>query len=183
MNIGNYYRIKTEWTSESENGNLNKTKTEELVFATSYSEVERIAYSLSEKENRTKFSVPSIEIIKTKINELLYNDILTDDPELLEGMIINYFAESDETGAGLYSVKITYIEIDEKSGKEKRSNETIYVPAKSNTQANSYVTAFLKQNDSRFFVVRDIKFDKAEAILWPKDMYQEKVRQFDNLKK
>ena len=50
-----FYRIKTEWTSEREGGALAKTKTEELVYASSYSEAEKVAYALAENQNRTQF--------------------------------------------------------------------------------------------------------------------------------
>ena len=51
----NYYRIKTDWLAEQEDGKLQKTKTEELVFASSYTEAEKVAYALAEKYERAKF--------------------------------------------------------------------------------------------------------------------------------
>ena len=43
-----FYRIKTEWTRERENGELAKVKTEELVMVISYTEAEKVAYSIVE---------------------------------------------------------------------------------------------------------------------------------------
>ncbi|MBO5970104.1 MAG: DUF4494 family protein [Clostridia bacterium] len=172
-----FYRIKTEWTSEREGGALAKTKTEELVYASSYSEAEKVAYALAENQNRTQFGSISIEILKTKITELVYNNVLTQDTELTAGLVCNFFEEAVDTEVGLYCVKVMYMVVDEKTGKEKRSNENIYVPATSNIEAAQFVHAYLKKvGETREFIIRDTKFDRAEAILWPTDVHQEKVR-------
>lgn len=170
----NYYRIKTVWRGETEDGSLAKFKTEELVYATSYSEAEKIAYALIEQENRAHFSTPTIEIIKTKIEELVFNDILKTDGTLACGLTNCFFEETDDTGVGLYGVKVMFIVVDEKSGKEKRTHSIIYVPAYSNAEASARVNDYLKQSTDRGdFVVRDAKFDQTSAILWPTDYYQQ----------
>ena len=112
-----FYRIKTEWTSEREGGALAKTKTEELVYASSYSEAEKVAYALAENQNRTQFGSISIEILKTKITELVYNNVLTQDTELTAGLVCNFFEEAVDTEVGLYCVKVMYMVVDEKTGK------------------------------------------------------------------
>ena len=117
-NMGlDYYRIKTEWVSEADNGELQKTKTEELVLATSYTEAETVAHSIADVQSRGKFGSVNIEIIKTKINDVLINDILAQEEGTTAGLICSYFQESDESGVGLYAVKIVNFYIDEKSGK------------------------------------------------------------------
>lgn len=174
-----YYRIKTEWISEKEGGNLAKTKTEELVLATSYSEAEKVALEIAEDQNRSQYGDFAIEIVKTKIAELLYNDNLSQDDNTISGLICNYFEEKENSGVGLYAVKVLYFETDEKTGNDKRSNETIYTPASSNTDAANFVEAYLKQcGEMRDFIIRDTKFDKAEAILWPSDVHQNKLNTF-----
>lgn len=171
----NYYRIKTEWTSEREDGSLVKLKTEELALATSYTEAEKIAYALVDDQNRTNFGSVSIDITKTKIAELLYNDIMVHDERLIGGLVCNYF-EDDRDQVGIYAVKVMYIDIDEKTGKEKKSFETIFTPATSNTDAAACINKYLS-NTMRDYVIRDIKFDKAEAVLWPTDVQQSKMNQ------
>jgi hypothetical protein len=173
-----YYRVKTEWTAENKEGGLVKSKTEELVYASSYTEAEKAAYALAESQGRGRFSDIGIEIVKTKITELLYGETLAQEDGLVAGLVVNYFEEADDTGTGLYAVKLMYISIDEKSGKEKRTNETIHVPASSNAEAARFVQGYLKAiGETRDFIVRDTKFDKAEAILWPADTHQSKVKQ------
>jgi len=177
MNGFDFYRIKTEWVSERDGGNLAKVKTEELVYVSSYTEAEKVAYAIAESENRTQFGSINIEIIKTKITELVYSDVLAQDTDMTSGLICNFFEEDEDTGVGLYCVKVMFIEVDEKTGKEKRSNENIYVPAISNIEAAQYVREYLKKvGEMREFIVRDTKFDKAAAILWPAEVHQEKTR-------
>lgn len=174
-----YYRIKTEWTAEGENGVLQKTKTEELVFATSYTEAEAVAYSIIDVQDRRKFGSVNIEIIKTKINDVLLNNILAQEKETTAGLICNYFQESEESGVGLYSVKVMYFNTDEKTGKTKRTSETLYTPALGNADATNRITEHLGHDLGVDYVVRDVKFDKAEAIYLPKDIFQSKIRQAD----
>lgn len=175
MSVSNYYRIKTEWTAEKEDGSLKKVKTEELVYAPCYSEAEKVAYSLIERYDRTKFGAVNFEIIKTKISELLYNDILQLDPDTIQNLVTSYFEEGADTGVGLYQVKVYYSELDPKTAKEKHSTEVIFTPARSNSDATSIVLAYLKKTgETRDYVVRDTRFDKAEAILWPNETLERK---------
>lgn len=173
-----FYRIKTEWTKECESGELAKVKTEELVMATSYTEAEQVAYAIAEDQSRTHFGSMNIEIVKTKINDVLFNDILTQDSKTICGLICNFFEESEESGTGLYMVKSVIFTTDEKTGKTKRSTQTVFVPATSNADATKRVAKCM--NDSMLdFVIRDTRFDKAEAIYWPADIHQSKVKALD----
>lgn len=169
-----FYRIKTEWVKEEETGGLAKVKTEELVLATSYTEAEKVAYEISSDQSRTQFGSMSLEIVKTKINDVLFNDVLIQDNQTTCGLICNFFEESEESGVGLYMVKVIIFTLDEKSGKTKRSNQDFFVPATSNVDAAQRVKSHL-QNRMLDFVIRDTKFDKAEAIYWPADVHQNKV--------
>lgn len=169
-----YYRIKTEWTSEAEGGALGKTKTEELVLATSYTEAETVAYAIAENQNRFNYGSVNIEIIKTKISDILYNDILVSGDESIKGLIEQYFEESEDSGVGLYAVKIIVFVLDEVSGKTKRYTETLYVPALSNADATMRASKEMAKSMSEY-IVRDVKFDKAAAIYWPAKVYETKL--------
>lgn len=166
-----YYRIKMQWKAELEDGSLEKIKTEDLVYASSYSEAERMAYSLIETQNRTKHDeIYSLEIIKTKIVDMLFNNTLDHDNELVGGMVYNFFP-TIANGEGFYAVKVEIITIDEKTAKEKKNTETILTPAMDYNDAGARVIKHLGTEDA---VVRDVKFDKAESILWPNDIFQSK---------
>ncbi len=170
----NYYRIKMQWKAELEDGSLEKIKTEDLVYASSYSEAEQMAYSLIENQNRTKHGeIYSMEIIKTKIGDILYNGTLDHDNELVGGMVYNFFP-SIENGEGLYAVKVEIITIDERTAKEKKTLETIYTPAVDNHDAGARVLKYMSTSN---VVVRNVTFDKAESILWPTDVFQNKSNQ------
>ncbi len=163
-----------EWTREAQDGTLQKAKTEELAFVTSYTEAEKIAHALIEDEDRTKYGSVNYEILKTKISEMLYNDDTLDhDDVLVGGLVCNYFTEPESSGVGLYSVKVVSSTIDEKSNKEKKETYTIFTPAESNTDAAKRVSDHLSDTMTDF-IIRDIKFDKAEAILWSPSIQEQK---------
>lgn len=167
-----YFRIKMAWTAELEDGSLSKVKTEDLVYATSYTEAEKIAYAIIEDQQRDRHSDVSFEIIKTKISEMLYNDNLMHDSDLIGGMVYNYLDPNADENIGIYAVKVMLVTVDERTAKEKRTYETIYTPARSNTDAAERIAKHLDMAD---FVIRDTKFDKAESILWPTDVFQSKA--------
>jgi hypothetical protein len=175
-NEPDYFRIKMEWSQEKNDGCLKKVKTEELVAASSYTEAEKVAYALIEDEGRDRFVSPvSIEIIKTKISEILYSTALTCDNKLIAGLTSNYFEMAGDTEKGLYAVKVAYIDLDEKTGEEKHTNGVIYVPALSNIDAFKMAEKFLKERGLYDFIIRDVKFDKAESILWPPEVHKNKL--------
>lgn len=170
-NICNYYRIKMQWKGELKDGSLEKVKTEDFVYATSYTEAEAMAYAIIEDQNRTYHDeIYSLEVIKTKIENFLYNDTLNHDNKLLNGMVYNFFP-SIENGEGFYAVKVDIITCDERTGKEKKTQETIYTPATNNTDAANRVLKYLSPED---VVVRNVTFDKAESVIWPTDVFEKK---------
>ena len=171
-----YYRVKTECTVENENCALEKKKIEELVLASCYTEAETLLYAITEALNRTRFGSISYEIIKTKISDVVFNEVLTQD-EPIKDFAVNCFSEDETSGVGLYSVKVIFFTIDEKSAKEKQTVETLYIPAESNADATERIEKHLKDTMSDF-VIRDVKFDKAEAIYWPLEAQKEKTEKF-----
>lgn len=174
MNGYNYYRIKTAWTGEGDDGGMTKLKAEELAYVTSYTEAERIAHTLIAAYGRNRHSEPTFEIIKTKMEEVLHNNNLQTAELLVENLVECFFEEADDTGVGLYGVKVMFIQVDEKTAKEKRSHSTIYVPARSNADASALVSAYLKASPERGdFVIRNATFDAASAIFWPQDFYKQ----------
>ena len=108
METTNFYRIKTSWMSESEDGSLVKTKTEELAEAVNYTDAEALCMSLINGRNRDKFDTPSYEIVKTKIDRIIYSKILQKEDSLTKGLVESYFEESEDTGVGMYSVKVVF---------------------------------------------------------------------------
>ena len=96
-------------------------------MATCYTEAEQIAYKLT--EGKDEFGDVDVEIVRTKISEVAYNDTFATDTELICGLISYFFEESEDTEVGLYQVSLVYYDVDEKTGKTKSSNSTIYVPA------------------------------------------------------
>lgn len=171
-----YFRVKTECTVELPNGALGKKKIEELILATSYTEAEMLVHEIISSLNRTQFGSVHYEIIKTKISNVLFNDTLAQE-QTVKDFCCNFFEEDETSGVGLYMVKVMFLTLDEKSGKEKKTIEDFYVPALSNADANEKINKHLGKTMSDF-VIRDTKFDKTEAIYWPLDVHKSKVENF-----
>lgn len=174
-----YFRVKTEFLAETNPGGaLARKKIEELVLATNYTEVETLVNEIICSLNRTQFGSANYEIIKTKIPDVLFNNILANsESDNIKGFACNYFEEDETSGVGLYAVKVIFITIDEKTVKERQTTEVFYTPAESNADATKRISDHLKHTMSDF-VIRDAKFDKAEAIYWPLDVHKDKVRDF-----
>lgn len=169
-----YFRIKTECKVEKPNMELGKKKIEELVYATSYTEAEIMAHELIASLNRSQFGDAIYEIIRTKIDDVLYNSVLVSEGNFPNGFSYNYFEEPETSGVGLYAVSVVYVTIDEKTAREKTTTEVFYVPAKSNSDATERINQHLKDCPTEF-IIRDTKFDKVEAIYWPIDVLKAKI--------
>lgn len=166
------FRSITTWLRENpETGAAEKTKTEDIIEAVNFTEAEKVAYTLAEKELRIKLGDVDIDLKRiNNISDIIYQPVLAHEKELVEGLTYNFFEGTDDTGEGLYAVKAMFTEITEK-GKEKRSNEILFVAASSNGDATKIAKLWLSKYDTRDFVVRDAKFDKASAILLTTSTY------------
>lgn len=99
----NYFRIKMAYKGANDLGAIVPIKSEDLVMATCYTEAEQIAYKLA--EGKDEFGDVDIEIVRTKISEVAYNDTFATDTELICGLISYFFEESEDTEVGLYCIK------------------------------------------------------------------------------
>ena len=172
MNNGyRFFRIKETYKGTDEQGAVVKIKTEDLVMATCYTEAEKIAYALA--EGKDNFGDVDIEIVRTKIQNVVFNNTFAVDTNPVCGLISYYFEESDETEVALYQVNLTYYDTDEKTGKEKTQNDTIFVPAASSYDAIDNVGDYLKkQQEHRDYAIRNIKYDKAQSVLVTPETYE-----------
>lgn len=84
----NYFRIKMAYKGTNDLGAIVPIKSEDLVMATCYTEAEQIAYKLA--EGKDEFGDVDVEIVRTKISEVAYNDTFATDTELICGLI-SYF--------------------------------------------------------------------------------------------
>ena len=122
MTLGNshgFYRLKSSYCSENEDsGEIERIKKEELIMAIGYTDAESIAFKLMELYERNKFDNYNYEIVKAKIEELVFNDSVRVSQELTQGLIEYYFEEDEESGVGLYAVKVEFQ--NESEGKIKK---------------------------------------------------------------
>ena len=170
-----FYRIKMTYQGEKEDGGLDTIKSEDLVMAVNYTDAEKIAFKLMEDKAIDDMESVKYEIIKTKITDVIYNNTFVTDVNLIGGLFMYYFEEGESTEVGLYSVQVIYIELKE-NGKEKRSTETLYIPATTPQEAASLVNSYLKDvGETRNWIIRNVKFDKAQTVLVTKEKHQKDV--------
>jgi hypothetical protein len=168
------FRITTAWLRENpETGAAEKIKTDELVEAQNFTEAETVGFAITEHEQRFKLGDVDINIKRIdNITEIIHNsEVLATSDELIQGLTYSFFEGEEDSGEGLYNVKVVFTETGE-NGKDKKITETYLVPASSNGEATQIVTNRIKKLDSRIFVVRDAKFDKASAILLTPKTFQ-----------
>ena len=135
----------------------------------------QIAYKLA--EGKDEFGDVDIEIVRTKISEVAYNDTFATDTELICGLISYFFEESEDTEVGLYQVSLVYYDVDEKTGKTKSSNSTIYVPAYSSSEAIENIRTYLKRaGETREYTIRNVKYDKAQSVMVTPETHQNNIR-------
>lgn len=171
----NYFRIKMAYKGTNDLGAIVPIKSEDLVMATCYTEAEQIAYKLA--EGKDEFGDVDIEIVRTKISEVAYNDTFATDTELICGLISYFFEESEDTEVGLYQVYLVYYDVDEKTGKTKSSNSTIYVPAYSSSEAIENIRTYLKRaGETREYTIRNVKYDKAQSVMVTPETHQNNIR-------
>ena len=164
----NYFRIKMAYKGTNDLGAIVPIKSEDLVMATCYTEAEQNAY---------KFGDVDIYIVRTKISEFDYNDTFATDTELICGLISYFFEESEDTEVGLYQVSLVYYDVDEKTGKTRSSNSTIYVPAYSSSEAIENIRTYLKRaGETREYTIRNVKYDKAQSVMVTPETHQNNIR-------
>lgn len=174
----NYYRVSTEFYQEDSNGALIKQKTEDLVRCANYTDAEQTALALANYYGRDKFAESSflkIKVVKTPINCFLYNDLLVSESQLINKLVCCGFEETRDSSVGIYAVKVMYID-DEDEKRKKTFNEVVYVPAEGVDDAMLRVENHIIQSqETKRFYIREVKFDKAESILWDPQFYKSKT--------
>ena len=175
----NYFRIKMAYKGTNDLGAIVPIKSEDLVMATCYTEAEQIVRMTGVFVSLANFKIGDVdvEIVRTKISEVAYNDTFATDTELICGLISYFFEESEDTEVGLYQVSLVYYDVDEKTGKTKSSNSTIYVPAYSSSEAIENIRTYLKQaGETREYTIRNVKYDKAQSVMVTPETHQNNIR-------
>lgn len=168
------FKIKTTWLKETpESGAAAKVKTEELVEATSFTEAEKVAYAIAEREGRMYLDDEvDINIQRVDGFTLLYQPVMERDEELVENLVCLYFDIDKGDEVGLYNVKVVTSEIDEKC-KVKQYTHNLLVPASSNGEASKLAKLHAKKYmASPDAIVKDVKFNNASALYLTQGTYQ-----------
>lgn len=170
----NFYKLKFEFMAEAADGKLYTKKQETLVVAVNYTDAEKIATKMMEGMTTYDSNV-GCEIVKTKISEFILTDTFEIEEDSLCGLTEYYFSEED-TVAALFCVNIVYTEVD-KNDKERTSKGDLYVAASSPKEAFDFASKYLSKVEMRDWVIRNVKFDKADSIAVTSDMHKNYVFQ------
>lgn len=172
MNNGmDFYRLRFEFIGEDETGKLITKKQEDLVVAVNYTDAETIALEIMNDMAMTQFDDRvKYEIIKTKISEIMLTNVFSIDEEFKRKYILYYLTEGEEE-AGLFAVTVVYTEIND-NDKPKKTKEDIYVAAANPKEAYTFVQKYLNHVETRDWVIRNVKFDKASSVLITEDMHK-----------
>lgn len=162
--MGKFFRLKFAYRQPNDNGGVEKVKTEMFVECETYTEAEKMAYSVIEKEKFSNYEECEYEIVKTKFksSDFIDNKTLQIDKsnESINGLIEHYFStESD----GFYIIKMKLITIDERTGKEKKSPLVCIVSEKSIHNAAATARDYMSKGLVDFEIV-GTQLDPAEAI-------------------
>lgn len=172
MEERNFYRLKFEYLTESEDGSALKKKEEYLVTAVNYSDAEARAMKFIALLQTIDESSIKYEIVKTNIKDILLTDSFS--IERNDDKTVEYYFSEDEKESALYVVNVEYeIVINDKIKKEKGQ---FYVASENAKSAYEKTQKFLKRFEvGRDWSIKGIKFDKAETILITESMHESNV--------
>lgn len=174
MNSLNLYRIKFDYYVEDAKNIPLPKKEETLVQAMNYTDAEAVALKLQENMRSVRPEV-RYEILKTRISDLIYTNVLSVDPDLKQGLITYYFDQEEES-AGLFAVTVIYTETLD-NGRIRKTKEEIYVAAENPGNALGYVNSYLKYiGETRDWVTRNVKFEKVSSILVSPETYKKDLK-------
>lgn len=170
-----FYRIKLTYKGEANDGAIVTVKSETLVMAVNYTDAETIAVELM--KGHDSFGEVTYEIVQTKIEDVLYNEVFETDGNLVCGLIEYFFSESEDTETGLYAVTAIGAYYDNHD-KEKNERHTFYVPATSPSNAVKFVTKFISDKYTQWhnFTIRSVKYDNASSVMVTPEIHQMNVR-------
>lgn len=164
MKVTSVFRIKFVYSGEEMDGSVVKKRLEVLAQCTTYTEAEKLANVIIERNNMERFDECSYEIILTKIaiGDILYNTVLNEDTTLVMGLSELFFeGELD----AIYSIRVKFF-----GNKEEKTKDTVseyLVPGETINDAVNYIKKFLKNKrgmaDGTFCVLQS-KVDNMENL-------------------
>ena len=109
-------------------------------------------------EGKDEFGDVDVEIVRTKISEVAYNDTFATDTELICGLISYFLKKVKIQKLGCIKYLLFIMMWTKKTGKTKSSNSTIYVPAYSSSEAIEKYSQLTKRlGKQREYTIRNVK--------------------------
>ena len=89
------------------------------------------------------------------------------------------FFTSEDAEVGIYAVDALIYE-DYDNGEQKSRKNTLYVAAPSSAKAQKIAVKKMSYEDLDY-IIRAVKFDKAESIVWTSEEYGRAVKLYDTI--
>lgn len=164
------FKIKFSYQGENENGEMENKKLQVLAQCCNYTDAEKLAFCIIERDSLDKFecSDPEIVRLKTPVSGILLNDTVDTSDELTCKLVEVFFPSE---GDSWYVVKIDVESvIDEKV---KVNKEEYLLPASSTTDAIKKLGPCMQMRDYR---VTHTSIDRSELIYLTPETVEAKKR-------
>ncbi len=134
VNTTDFYLMKFQFEAvDAETGEMKKQKREFLAECTSYTEAEKLAYSVMEDSGWMKHDYSKPEIVRIKVNDIRLNDCVTIEEDVFGGYFELYL---EDDSSYYYQVNVSDPYEDEKG--MKYTKISLFIPAGSTGEAESY---------------------------------------------
>lgn len=162
--MNNIYRLKFAYKGVEDDGSVKLFKVECLAECTSYTEAEKVAYAIADRENMSRFDDYTYEIIKTKLTtgQIVDNGTLEHSQTLVCGLTEHFFRGDYD---GMFLIKAKSECVDEK-GKTKGVTDEYLVCDKTIVSAINCIKQHLQSiAPASTTTVLSSKLDMADKLL------------------
>lgn len=153
------FKIKFVYEAEGENGEIEKKKMQVIAQCTCYTDAEKLANKLIERDNLNKLHCTEPEIVrmKTNVSGILLNDTVENDDTEVCGLVEIYFPNENDAWFNV-KAKVGYLS---DNGKTKYVIEEYLIPASNTTEAIKFLIPKLSAND---YTITQTLMDTSELI-------------------
>ena len=152
------FKIKFSYQAENETGALENKNLQVLAQCCNYTDAEKLALCIVERDRLDRFecSDPEITRLKTPVSGLLLNDTVDTSDDLTCKLVEVFFPNE---GDSWYNVKIDVDSVVDE--KVKKNKEEYLLPASSTTDAIKKLTPQMNMKD---YKVTHTSIDKSELV-------------------
>ncbi len=171
MNAPYYlFKLKFAYKGENEKGELENKKLQVLAQCCNYTDAEKLALCIVERDNLDQFECADPEIVrmKTPVSGILLNDTVEHGKDLTCKLVELFFPN---TGDAWFNVKVDVENVVDE--KVKTSKEEYLLPAKSTTDAIGKLAPHMNMRD---YKVTHTSLDQSELVYLTPETVETKTR-------